>query len=38
VNGSGTLLGNLGDLIKWENLSREKALPGSVQLSGIVFS
>ena len=28
VNGSGTLLGNLGDLIKWENLSREKALPG----------
>ena len=38
VNGSGTLLGNLRNLIKWGDLSREKAMPGSVQLSGIVFS
>ena len=31
-------MGNLGDLIKWGDPSREKAMPGSVQLSGIVFS
>jgi hypothetical protein len=38
VNGSGTLFCNLEHLIKWGDLSREKAMPGSVQLSGIVFS
>jgi hypothetical protein len=31
-------MGNLGDLIKWGDLSREKAMPGSFKLSGIAFS